>query len=140
MTVNYYAANVDCTLGRLSKKQLSEFRDQAVEIEDWRTVDEIDAHERLVEPTPESEAFEAMFNKNSYTRQTAILSMTRRLIPAGGIGKDIRSILSDVIDHKSADPSADIKLALNALDGFDAFGWGREAKALLVHAFEGAEP
>ena len=47
MTKNYYAGNVNSRLEDLDNQEMAEFREQACEIEDWRTVDEIDAEMQM---------------------------------------------------------------------------------------------
>jgi hypothetical protein len=64
------------------------------------------------------------------------LAEAMRLIPANGVGGDLRSILSDVLDRRSDDPVRDLQSVAGALTGFAWWAWGKNAKQLVMEVIE----
>lgn len=70
------------------------------------------------------------------TEIEAKLAEAKRLIPAKGVGSDMRAILADVLGMRSGNPIQDLHMVAGGLTGFEWCGWGKNAKKLVMKAIE----
>ncbi len=63
------------------------------------------------------------------------IRQAKEMIPNSGIGKDLHTILADVLDMRSNDALADLEIVRNACKPFP-FEWAQSAADLLEKAAE----